>query len=299
MSTMNAKKFAAICVIALGTLMAMPAQALAQAEYNDSDGDSVTPAAGDCDDNDALAYPNALETCDGIDNDCDGLEDEDVDVLWRFDNDKDDWGGKFAPTSATCSASTPPTSTAGLTQQQINRLNNGQSQWVLNRELEFLRDCQDNNFFAHPLAYEWPFFGDLNCDGKHWSVDADGDGWTGGQGDRNDNPLYLGSIFRPGAPETCDGFDNDADGNVDEANSHTFSVDVDRDGFCVEVQAYDACLRGFDEVLCDADKDGVADPLEMDCDDSDGTKNIMGVEICNGEDDNCDGSADEGLSCPA
>ncbi|MES2642395.1 MAG: MopE-related protein [Myxococcota bacterium] len=38
----------------------------------DVDGDSVSPAAGDCDDGDARVYPGAPDACDAIDQDCDG-----------------------------------------------------------------------------------------------------------------------------------------------------------------------------------------------------------------------------------
>jgi hypothetical protein len=46
----------------------------------DADGDGH-PASVDCDDNDAAVNPGAAEVCDGADNDCDGLVDDDDDSL--------------------------------------------------------------------------------------------------------------------------------------------------------------------------------------------------------------------------
>ncbi|MCP3978340.1 MAG: hypothetical protein GY716_03270 [bacterium] len=45
----------------------------------DCDGDGVVPIAGDCDDGDASNCPGNPETCDGQDNDCDLVADEDAD----------------------------------------------------------------------------------------------------------------------------------------------------------------------------------------------------------------------------
>jgi len=45
----------------------------------DRDIDGVPICANDCDDSNALVYPGATETCDDVDNDCDGAVDEDFD----------------------------------------------------------------------------------------------------------------------------------------------------------------------------------------------------------------------------
>ncbi|MCA9675120.1 MAG: putative metal-binding motif-containing protein [Kofleriaceae bacterium] len=44
----------------------------------DLDGDGFTPRTGDCDDHDDDTYPGAVEQADGVDNDCDGVIDDDL-----------------------------------------------------------------------------------------------------------------------------------------------------------------------------------------------------------------------------
>ena len=46
----------------------------------DNDGDGVTDCDGDCDDTNDTVYPGALEICDGIDNNCDGMIDDSPDT---------------------------------------------------------------------------------------------------------------------------------------------------------------------------------------------------------------------------
>jgi len=57
----------------------------------DLDGDGWSVEEGDCDDDDKRVHPEALDDCDGWDEDCDDLVDEDA---WQDDGyePNDDWG---------------------------------------------------------------------------------------------------------------------------------------------------------------------------------------------------------------
>ena len=110
-----------------------------------------------------------------------------------------------------------------------------------------------------------------------WFQDVDGDDYTSGVTissctqpngyianplgmDCNDNDASI----NPGAPEICDGLDNDCDGTVpaDEA-------DADGDGFRI---------------------------CENDCNDADASVYPGATEVCDGEDNDCNGLVDDGVS---
>jgi hypothetical protein len=110
------------------------------------------------------------------------------------------------------------------------------------------------------------------CAPNNLCIDRDGDGYGAGPGCSGPDCDDTNAEVYPGAPETCDGIDNNCDGNVD---TNTVDANVDCDtGFPGVCQAGRVqCLNGVP--LCIADRNGQP-------------------EICDGIDNDCDGQVDEG-----
>jgi len=113
-------------------------------------------------------------------------------------------------------------------------------------------------------------------------VDEDGDGYLKtacGGGDCNDaNPTVY-----PGAPELCDGIDNDCDGFTDENPVQSYQ-DNDGDGFGNPNVSSFSCPRPSGYVL-----------FAGDCNDNDPQVHTGAPELCDSKDNDCDGQIDEGL----
>ena len=109
---------------------------------------------------------------------------------------------------------------------------------------------------------------------KAFLTDGDGDGVTEQDGDCDDQD---DGVF-PGARETCDGYDQDCDGDVDEDPLNALIWYLDGDGDGIGGEASSGCAPPDDAVSTGGD-----------CDDGD--PGIPGVEVAyDGVDQDCDGS---------
>lgn len=268
--------------------------------------DGFIPDNRDCNDNDAFVYPDAPEYCDGIDNDCDSVTDEDsaLDAGTYFkDSDGDGFGNPFL---------------------QDRRCNSG-NEYVSNDQ-----DCNDSDPLVHPDATEICDGIDNDCDYRvddeddfvadalEWYTDQDGDGFGTGAAmlacvlPTPNSVLIAGDCWdteatvHPDAVEWCgDELDNDCDGFIDVLDDNSQDVvwyeDADGDGVGNPDVVYGLYCTN----------PGGASPYPEDCDDTDATISPFATETyydgidqdCANDDDfdaDLDGYADAasgGLDC--
>jgi len=115
-------------------------------------------------------------------------------------------------------------------------------------------------------------------------VDPDDDGvneLVANAGDCDD----LNNSVHPGAAEVCNGIDDDCDVAKDEGITIRYYRDADVDTFGNIAVFQDVCSAPAGYILDNTD-----------CDDTRATVHPGGVEVCNGLDDDCDGTVDEGVT---
>ena len=263
-------------------------------DQDDFDGDGFTTSSGDCHDGDGTVFPGADELCDGLDNDCNGVVDDDMICIDMDGDGITSWGGDCDDTNPAARpggieiADGIDNDCDGLTDEGTELYDDDGDGYCEGFDLDrdgvdecsdgsTVGDCNDGFASIHPGAPEIAGDGrDNNCDdySEPGVPDSDGDGWA----DALDCAPLDATQF-PGGPELPDGIDNNCDGIVDEG---TVVVDQDQDGFC----------QGQD-INGDGAPDCTDGSLPGDCDDSTAATSPDAVEQADGQDNDCDGSVDE------
>jgi hypothetical protein len=212
----------------------------------------LAEVSGDCEPDDEEINPGAVEICNDIDDNCDGLVDLDdplVDATLYGDSDGDGYGSD-ADTVTSCDA--------------------------VDGYVEAGGDCDDGDVDVNPSEHEYCDAIDNDCNGAvdddvaylDWYADDDDDGFGDPSDTVNDCVPPSGYVLlsedcddaidttHPGATELCvNATDDDCDGAVDNCAFPLEDADVVVQG--MEVVTVD----GIGEMLTagDLDADGIAD----------------------------------------
>ena len=205
--------------------------------------------SGDCDDSNDQVLPGGTEVCNGEDDDCDGVIDNNPTDpnTWWIDGDGDGYGDSEDDGLLACEAGP-------------NQVDNDD-------------DCDDDDDLRHPGAAERCNQQDDDCDGllSDDELDTDGDGWSACDGDCE----ALNPAVSPQATEqVADGIDQDCDG----LESCYLDADGDGNGGVGTLLSTDLLCDGVNE----SDNTG-------DCDDNDATVTSNAAEVpYDGVDNDCD-----------
>jgi|GEM_PF-821249 len=302
----------------------------------DDDGDN-TLDADDCEPYNADIGLFAQEACDGIDNNCNGLTDEEGATgcsTFYQDADGDTYGSIAAGPKCLCAADPDQFYTVTVAEDcddlaasafpgGVETCNNvdDDCDGTVDNNLDTTTPCFISNSFGTCQGTEQCVGGAVQCVGQSPQAeicnaldddcngqiddgtadyDNDGDPDCTDPDDDNDNFLDeqdcqpLNENAYPGAQETCDGTDTNCNGIVDDEDAvgcFSHYQDADADGYGSNLVP-PKCLCGPDNfTYFNTTQTG-------DCNDINIDVNPGASETCNYVDDNCDGDIDEGVASP-
>ena len=234
---------------------------LACDEVVDRDNDGV-PSYADCNDNNGFVYPWADELCNGVDDNCDGRTDE---------------GNPGADPTVTCGNDIGICRTGG---EVCVHPDSGEPQILcvpLVSPQKEMCDGLDNNCNGRTDET----FRDLGmpCDGPDSDMCTNGRFICTADGTATEcGPELIENLI-----EVCDGLDNDCDGETDEDFTH--------EGLAIGAECEGWGLCGAGIVTCSID--GVRATCSTNWD---GPSSQSAPEECDGLDNDCDNSIDNGMT---
>ncbi len=220
------------------------------------------PLGDDCDDTDAMTFPDAIEVCDAAAHD----EDCDPTTHGRIDADSDGFEAARCCNGSSC----------GTDCNDGVRGANPDATEVCNGIDDDCDSLIDEMVSVAGFADDdRDGFGD---DARPLSSCGDAAGFSTRPGDCDDTSIEVNA----GQLEFCDGVDNDCDGRIDEmATDVTWYRDADGDGFGTAGTTMLSCTRPPGHSI-----------LGTDCDDTTSSRSPRAAEVCNAIDDDCNGRAD-------
>jgi len=251
-----------------------------------AEGDYTSSVGGDCDDTNDEIHPASAESCNLLDDDCDGQTDEEGAAgcgSFFLDKDQDTHGltGKAKCLCATLGQFTA--ATGGDCNDQDDSIHPGADEVCNSKDDDCDTDIDEEDATGCSTYF---YDGDLDTFGVTGNTrclcTASGNYAANAGGDCNDGD----SVVNPGAIESCNGKDDDCDGPTDEEDAQgctvyhrdfdgdTWGVDGDTRCLCAPVVPYTATQGG-------------------DCADVDADVHPGMTESCNSKDDNCDAQTDE------
>ncbi|UJR81726.1 MopE-related protein [Sandaracinus amylolyticus] len=234
--------------------------------------DEGTTCGDDCNDGDSLINPRAGEACDRVDNNCDGVADEVCPCAPGAAEVCGVGEGACQEGRRVCVEGIfgECIGAVGPTEELCDGVDNDCDASVDEHVLRTYHEDTDGDGYGSATS------------GVTTSACSVPEGWASNTLDCDDARAGVS----PASPEVCNDLDDDCDGTTDEGLRRVYHLDGDGDGFGGAANTAGA--------TCGPPSASYVE-RRGDCDDARASASPVGIESCNGADDDCDGRTDEGV----